>query len=165
MNTHANLSLIEQIATSLHIALGEDFDAETFWDTLDGETDILDIADALLQETHNAAAMEAAIKEQLAQMAARKERFVKRQKANKAALLQLLDAAGEKKLERPTATVSRRVGSLSVKIIDEAIVPTQLCKTTVAPDKTAIKAQLQAGEVVPGAEMARGPDGVTVRFA
>ena len=67
-------------------------------------------------------------------------------------------------MERPIATVSKRIDSLSVKITDEASVPSQLCKTVTTPDKAAIKAQLQAGESVPGAEMARGPDGVTVRF-
>lgn len=165
MNTYANIPLIEQISAALRDSLGEEFDAETFWDTLDGETNALDIADALLSQIQDAAAMELAIKQQIDQMSARKERFANREKATKAALLQLLDASGEKKLERPAATVSRRAGSLSVKITDETSVPSQLCKTTVAPDKTAIKKQLQAGEDVPGAELARGPDGVTVRFA
>jgi hypothetical protein len=88
-----------------------------------------------------------------------------RAKAMDAALLSILDATGEKKVERPRATVFRRSGSLSVNITDEASIPSQLCKITTTPDKAAIKAQLQAGEAVPGAELARGSDGITVRVS
>ena len=45
--------------------------------------------------------------------------------------------------------------------------PTQLCtvKTTTTPDKAAIKRQLEAGEHVPGAELARGDDTLILRSA
>ena len=78
-------------------------------------------------------------------------------------MFRVLDATGEKKVERPGATLSRRPGSLSVSIDDERLIPSQLTKTKVEPDKAAIKAQLQAGEDVPGASLQRGPDGITLR--
>ena len=67
------------------------------------------------------------------------------------------------KTDPARATISRRAGLPSVQITDEAAIPSQLCKTTVAPDKAAIKAQLLAGETVPGAQIVMGADGVTVR--
>ena len=85
--------------------------------------------------------------------------------AFRAQMLKVMDAMGIKKLDRPRATISKRAGSLSVRITDEASIPTQLCtvKTITAPDKKAIRAQIEAGETVPGAELAQGADGVTVR--
>ncbi|HRH13421.1 MAG TPA: siphovirus Gp157 family protein [Azonexus sp.] len=151
------------MAEEIRAALGDDFDAEAFLDTLDGETDAADIADRLLAELADAEAMAEAIRGQEADMKARRQRYDMRGEAFRRQLLNLLDAIGEKKIERPRATVSRRAGLPSVQITDEAAIPSQLCKTTVAPDKAAIKAQLLAGEAVPGAQIVVGDDGVTVR--
>lgn len=165
MNLRANIPLIEAVSAQLVDMLGDDFDPQTFWDSLDGETDALDIADRIIAKMQDDAALAAAAKAQADALAARAKRLADREKAHKAALLTLLDATGQKKLERPAATVSRRAGSLSVRIVNEADIPSQLCtvKTTTAPDKAAIRKAIEAGETIPGAELERGPDGVTVR--
>lgn len=156
-------TLIGIVSQELQAMLGDDFDPETFWDTLDGETDVLDIADRLLSVRAEARALSDAAKAQADDLAARAKRIGERARACDKALSALLGATGQKKLERPAATVSVRKGSLSVAITDETAIPSQLCKTVVTPDKTAIKAQLQQGENVPGAELRTGEDGVTVR--
>lgn len=160
-----NTAFIAGMADQIREALGDDFDAETFLDTLDGETDALDIADTLIRDMQEAEALAAATKALADDYAARAKRIGNRPRAIKAALLTLLDAIGERKLERPAATVSRRAGSVAVHITDADAVPSQLCtvKTVTAPDKAAIKAQIEAGETVPGAELVRGDDTVTVR--
>lgn len=165
MNHFANIPLIEQVSAELTALLGDDFDPETFWDSLDGETDAGDILDRLIAEMQDSEALAGATKEQVDALSARKSRFEARARAAKSAMLSILNATGQKKAERARATVSRRAGSLSVRITDENDVPRQLCKTTVTPDKAAIKKQLQAGETVPGAELERGPDGVIVRVS
>jgi hypothetical protein len=48
--------------------------------------------------------------------------------------------------------------------VDENAIPTQLCKITKTPDKTAIKKLLEAGENIEGAELSRGPLTVSVRM-
>lgn len=160
-----NAPFIAGMAADLRDALGDDFDEQTFLDTLDGETDYLDIADALLRDMQEAEALAAATKALADEYATRAKRIADRPKAIKRALLTLLEAAEVKKLERPAGTVSRRAGALSVQITDADAVPSQLCtvKTVTAPDKAAIKAQIEAGETVPGAELVRGDDTVTVR--
>jgi len=165
MNIRADLKLIEAVSAELTDMLGEEFDAETFWDSLDGETDVLDVADHVLASMFGDEALAEAIKAQEAAMKARRDRIEARAKAKRRTLLMILDATGQKKMERPLATVSRRSGSLSVSITDEASIPTQLTttKTITSPDKAAIKKQIEAGETVPGAELVRGEDGVTVR--
>lgn len=142
-------------------------DAECFWDTLDGETDALTVIDRTLTSMQDDEALAEAIKAQEAALKARRDRIAMRADAKKRVLGQVLRAAGEKSVERPRATVSVRDGNLSVRIEDEAEIPSQLLtvKTTTAPDKTAIKKQIEAGERVPGASLVRGGDIVTVRVA
>jgi hypothetical protein len=163
MNMRTDLTLIERIAAMLRDDLGDDYDDETFLDTLDGETDALDIADHLIASMQDDEALATATKEQADALAARSRRIGGRAATKKRALLAVIDAIGVKKLERPRATVSRRAGGLSVQISDEAAVPSQLCKVVRTPDKTAIKRHIEAGEDVPGARLERGPNGVTVR--
>ena len=154
---------IRRWADEIRAELGEDFDTETFMDTLDGVTDAADIADRMIADMLAAEAMGEAIRGEISDLTARRDRYDARKDAFRRQLLSLLDATGEKKMERPRATISRRAGMPSVQITDESAIPSQLCKTTVAPDKAAIKAQLLAGETVPGAQIVMGADGVTVR--
>lgn len=150
------------------IATTDDRDDELgFWDTLAGETTAEEAADELIGSILADEAMAAALKVQEAAMKARRDRIEARAKAKRRAGIELLNAAGLKKLERPRATLSRTAGRTSVHITDEASVPTQLCtvKTVTTPDKAAIKRQLEAGETVPGAELVRGDDALTMRVA
>lgn len=165
MNIRADIPLIQRISADLTDMLGDEFDAETFWDSLDGETDILDVSDHVLASMFADEALAEALKAQEAEMKARRDRLEARAKAKKRTLLTLLDASGQKKMERPRATISRRAGSVSVRIVSEADIPSQLTttKTVITPDKAAIKKQIEAGETVPGAELVRGEDGVTIR--
>lgn len=160
-----DIPLITRIAAELREGMGDDFDEVAFLDTLDGVTDAADIADWMLRKLADDEAMADAIGNQIDDLKARQSRYGMRANTMRGRLFTLLDATGLKKMERPLATISRRAGVLSVRIIDEAAVPSQLCtvKTITAPDKAAIKAQIEAGETVPGAELVRGPDGVTVR--
>lgn len=167
MSVYADIPLIERVSQMLTDALGDDFDPDAFWETLDGETDALDIADRIILQMQNDKALAEAAKAQADALAARAKRIGEREKAHKSALLAILDASGQKKLERPCATVSRRAGSLSVQIVNPDDIPSQLrtVKTTETPDKAAIRKSIEAGEKVPGAELVRGADTVTVRVS
>ena len=163
MNIHADLPLIARVAEQIREMLGDDYDDDAFLDTLDGETDAADILDRVVAKMQDAEALADAIRGQIAELTARRQRIDARAEAMRATLLTIIDAMGMTKVERPRATISRRAGLLSVRITDETAIPTQLCKVVQSPDKAAIKKQLQAGEAVPGATLEAGPDGVTVR--
>jgi hypothetical protein len=156
---------IAAVADMIRDMLGDDFDDATFFDSLDGETDAGDILDRLIWNTQSDLHLIDAIKEHEAALKARRGRMEARVDANKAAMLSVMDAAGVAKAERPCATLTRRNGSASVHITDEDAVPTQLCQVKRVPDKKAIKAQIDAGEDVPGAEIRIGSAGVTMRSA
>lgn len=159
----ADINLIERVSFELESMLGEDFDAETFWDTLDGETDVMDIIGHLIKQREEAKAHADASKALADEYTSRKRRLEDRQKAIAKVLGDILDATGQKKVQHPLGTVSRTAGRMSCQITDETAIPSQLTVTTVKPDTAAIKKQLEAGESVPGAELVRGEDGVTVR--
>ncbi|MDH5797845.1 MAG: siphovirus Gp157 family protein [Paracoccaceae bacterium] len=156
---------VQMIAAVAEVLAPYREDGDAFWDSLDGETDILDIIDTLLDGVTMDDAMADAIKARMDDMSVRKFRLEARSAARRAAIGKLLEAAGMKSVERPAATVSVRSGRMQVVITDDAEIPTQLRAppNPGAPDKGAIGKALGAGEYVPGAQHVRGPDIVTVR--
>lgn len=161
MNARFNTGIISRLAAEIRDAIGDD-DPDLI-ECIDAETDVLDITDRLLGELGEAEAWEEAAKHMAERYALRAKRMAEKQRSLKKALGSILDATGEKSLRRPLATVSRTRPHTSVVITDEASVPTQLCRITKSPDKAAIKAQIEAGESVPGAELQQGAPGVAVR--
>lgn len=155
---------IRRMADEIRAILGDDFDDETFLDTLDGETSAMDVMGYLIRDREEAKAHAAACDDLAKKYADRAKRLKSRADAMTKAMGDILDAMGERKLTHPLGTVSRTKGRASVQIIDPDAVPSQLCKVVKTPDKTAIKAQIEAGEDVPGAEMQTSPDGVSVRI-
>lgn len=160
MTYRIDLPLIERIAAEL--APYRD-DEDTFLDTLDGETDALTILDREIEAEQADRATAAAIKARIADLKARADRLEHRATAHRTAQKLVMQAVGLRKVERPLATLSMRAGGVSVQITDADAVPTQLCKIVRTPDKTAIKAQIDAGEAVPGAELVRGDETLSVR--
>ena len=162
MNIQSNLPLIAAMAEML--APYRD-DEETYSDTLEGETNVMDLLDGEIAAMQFDEALAEAIKAQEDALRVRRERVSMRAEAHKKNLKLILKHAVLQKAERPRATVSIRPGSLSVRIVDEAEIPSQLMreKVTRAPDKAAIKAQIEAGVEVPGAVIERGDDTVSVR--
>ncbi len=148
------------------IATTDDHETEPgFLDTLDGETDVADIADYLIAEILQDEALADAADAQATALKSRSSRLRVRAKTKRKVAVDLLDASGLRKLERPQATISRVAGRVSVEIVDEEAIPTQLRreKIEVMPDKAAIKAHLEAGVDVPGAELVRGQDTLSMR--
>lgn len=158
----ADLALIRRCAEAL--APYAD-DPETFLDTLDGEVDVLDLIDAELAGLAQDEALVDAIKAQRAALADRAARLAARAEAHRANLAAIMQAIGQAKVERPAATVSRRPDTVSVEIASPGDIPSQLMREIVKrePDKAAIKAQLLAGEDVPGAVLAVTSGNIAVR--
>lgn len=163
MNVRPDFNLISRVSEMLKDMLGDDFDQETFLDTLDGETDAMDIVGRLIRDREERKAHQAASKALADEYSTRAKRMGDGVSAINAVLGEVLDAMGERKIAHPLGTVSRTKGRARVRIDDERAIPSQLTITTVKPDAAAIKKQLEAGERVPGASLETGPEGLTVR--
>ena len=153
---------ISAMSDQIRMITGDDQD--TFLDTLDGETDAMEIMGKLVEERTEAAAHEIAMRDLAATYSARAKRLSARQNAISITIGHLLDAMGETKIKHPIATISRTKARWSVKIFDEAEIPSQLTKVTIKPDLAAIKKQMDQGESVPGCQFQMGQPSITVRI-
>lgn len=160
-----DFEVVQQIRAQLEAMLGDDLDDKTAFDCIDGETDAGDLLDHLIWQAQSTQTLIDSLKEHEGALKARRDRLERRIDASKAAMLSIIASAGVKRVERPCATLTLRNGSPSVVVTDEDALPSQLCTFRKVPDKKAIKAQFDAGETVPGAEIKIGPDGLTLRTA
>lgn len=140
-------------------------DEELRADTIEGETDAYRVLGKIVAIERDANSMALAIGERAKELAARKDRYTRRKEAMRALLLRLLKAADLNKVSLPEATVSVGKGRAGVEIVDETLLPDNVIKLKREPDKTVIKAALDAGEDVPGAVLREGQPSVTVRAA
>jgi len=153
---------IRRLADSIREICGDDDD--TFLDTLDGETDVVDVLSKLIQERLEVLGYEATNKELAEQYKRRADKMATKADAINQQMKHLLNAMGVKKVNHALATVSITKPRWSVEVVDEAQVPTQLKVTTSKPDLRAIKKILDDGEPVPGCRPKVGYEGITVRI-
>lgn len=139
-------------------------DAETFLDTLDGQTDAIEVLRRVVLARAEAAAQEQATKDLANTYRERATRLAARQERLSVFLGEILDAIGETKVALDVATVARTKGQPKVEVIDEAEIPTQLTRVKRSPDLPTIKAALKAGEEIPGCRLIVGTPSVTVRI-
>ena len=156
-----NYEEIRRMSDSIREMCGDDED--TFLDTLDGETDAMDVLGKLIQERLEVLGYEATNKELAEQYKRRADKMATKADAINQQMKHLLNAMGVKKVNHALATVSITKPRWSVEVVDEAQVPTQLKVTTSKPDLRAIKKILDDGEPVPGCRPKVGYEGITVR--
>jgi hypothetical protein len=140
-------------------------DADLLADMLEGETNLNGMLERIMDVKFEAEDMDAALELRGKSIQARRERCRARADAMKDLALSLMHAAKLGKIELTECTLSIRKPSKRVEILNEDDIPSQLMRVTVSksPDKPAIKAQLEAGETVPGCVMGAGEIGLTVR--
>jgi hypothetical protein len=116
-------------------------------DMIEGETNALDLIDLLIAAEREALSLEEAV-------AIRQARFANRRGAIRKYLMQLMEAAGLKKVERPAATVSIAAGRPKVVITDENELPDYFVRIKKEPNKDAIaKAFKEGRKSIPGATL------------
>ena len=158
------LDAIRAATAGVRAVLGDDDDERAILDTVDGLTDAGDALDALIEGALLKAAHAQAEREAARRMTERARRSEDVEAAYRRGILAVMDAMGLRSARRGAATVTVKAGSPSVEITDKAAVPTQLRKPG-EPDKSAIRAHLDAGEAVPGARIVWGAPTVSIRSA
>ncbi len=131
-------------------------------DMLEGCTSMHDELNLLLDAYFEKEAFVEGAKVQAANLRKRIDRFEQASEATKRIMFSILQAAGLKKVVLPDATLSIRTGTPKVIVTDEAALPDILCRIKREPNKTAIKAALELGEV-PGALLSNAEDNLTIR--
>jgi len=140
MNIHPNrFAEIRREAENLRKMMGDDFDPEFFTDTLDGETDVMDIIGGVLKAITETEGMEAANKSMADFYAKRAKALKDRQTAMRGVLMRIMDAMGEKTVRHAFATLSVRAGKDGPVVTDETALPAELLKVKYSPDLTKIR--------------------------
>lgn len=134
-------------------------------DMTEGATDAVDVLRRVVRQCRDAETMAAAIKQQEADLKARRDRFTARAEALKEAAERIMNAADLAKIELPEATVSFRATPRAVIIADEAAIPDAMWRVKREPDKPAIREALQQGEPVPGAYLSNGGRTLAIRWS
>lgn len=134
---------------------GEDDEALTL-DMIEGETDFLELLDALEAADAHDKALREGLKARVSEARERGKRLAHRVERREKLILRALDVAGLPKVERPGYTLSKRMKSQSVVLSPDAEFPDELVRIRRKPNKTAIKAALQAGQDVEGATLSQG---------
>lgn len=133
-------------------------------DMLEGETgDAMEVLHRMVRASLHAKSMAEAAKLRAADIAARAERYARRDAALRGGVFAAMDALQLRKIEQPDFTAGISAGTAGVVITDETVLPEAFVRTKREPDKATIAAALKAGDAVPGAELGNGPPRLTVR--
>lgn len=138
-------------------------DEELRLDTLEGETDFNRIMSRLVRVRNEKLAEAEGLGSYIGDLSERKARQVRGADGVKSLMLSLMSAADVPKLVLPEATISVTKPRSSVEVTDVGALPQGTFTTVRQPDKAAIKAQIDAGEDVPGATLKISEPGLTVR--
>lgn len=136
-------------------------DEELRLDTLEGETEFNSIMARLVRRKLDAREMATGAKARKADVAERQARFEKQEETFDALIKSLLQAADLPKLVLPEATLSITQPRTRVNVIDVNELPQGFFERRAKAAE--IKAALERGEQIPGAELALGDEGLMVR--
>lgn len=161
---HLDPTLVRREIEALRLHYPEVFeDEELLHDTLQGQTSLHEFLMLVEDRRQEAEAMCSAIEQRMSELTDRCGRYHKREQAMRRLAFNMMQAAEQKKLELPTATLSVRQGTPRVLITNEEALEDRFVKLIRTPDKTEIKRCLQAGEIVTGATLSNAEPTLAIR--
>lgn len=128
-----------------------EFDDVLCMDMIEGATNTLELLDELIRAEQDAHILEERIDVEVDRLKKRQERFSHRRQLIRKYMMQLMEAAGLKKVERPVATVSIAAGRPKVVITDAEKLFDSYVRIKREPNKEAIKQAFEEGRTVYGA--------------
>jgi len=158
-----------EAAKALRLSLGADADdAELLEGMIEGETSLMEMIDAVLDLIERDKELIDGMASREQELKDRKERVRYRQSGRIAKIEQAMLIFGERKLERPDATIYMAKNPVKMVITDEELVPTQFWKRGDPQlDKTGLKEALkglaETDEPIPGVVLEASPDTLRIR--
>lgn len=149
-----------------HPDIWDDGDEKLLTDCLQGETDIEEFLTVVVDRMLDASHMAGAQATRIAELEQRQTRFELREKAMRELAFKVMSSADVRKLELPEATLSIVKGQR--KLIgdytgDLDTFPAHLKKLKIELNRSAIKADLETGQTVPGFQLSNAEPHITVR--
>lgn len=133
-------------------------------DMLDAETDIAAALAILYRKADDSKMLADAITLRVDELSERRARFLRRVEVMRSLMLSVLQAAHQKKLELPEATLSQRAGIPQiVGQVDADALPNDLVRIKREPNRTAIREALLAHREVPGLSLSNAPPTLMIK--
>lgn len=170
MNSQRDLSKEIAAASALKEQLrgvlgDEETDTQLLADMIEGETDLLETIDAVLAQIGDDQSRLDGIERFASKLAARASRIEKRTVLLRAMLLNALEIIGERRFERPIATLTLKAAAPKLVVKDEALIPSKyFVIAEPVLDKKAVADDIKNNQVIPGAELDNGGVTVQIRF-
>lgn len=161
-----SVAIHERIKEQLIALYGEEIDHETLMDSLEGETDVVEMIASVVRSAQEEEALAFGLDSLISSMTDRKRRLVQRAERKRAIALRAMEETGRKTIKAPDFTLSMAKAPDKVLVTDEAAIPARYMREKVSrsPDKTALKEALRAGVSVPGAVLSNGGSVLKVRI-
>ncbi len=151
-----------QLLSSIAEIVADDDEAKA--DAIEGETHLFEAIDRALERMTDLDVLKIGIEAHLAKLEERLKRFEKQDERLRSAIFAAMTTTGQKKIERPLATVSIRPGTRSVIVSNMDLLPVWFKRLAEwQPDKRAIGAALKEGQIVPGAMLSPAADTLAIR--
>ena len=153
----------KSLAASMAKAFPE-ADEETLADTLEGVSDLPSLLSTLIRSRIEDETLAECLRRRIEEMRQRLERLEVRAGQKKALVLAAMEEAGIKKLVEADFTLSLRLGSPKLVVVDETLIPEEFWRPQ-APklDRQWLLAALKNGRSVPGAELGNPEPTLAVR--
>lgn len=146
--------------------LDGDDDVDTLRDTMEGETDLIGVIEALVASITDDNAMITAIDDQRQRLDTRKHRIKTRVETKRALIYQAMSLGEIRKHEAPTATISRKITPGKLMIDDESRVPADWWKPQDPKlDRAGIAKAIKDGASVPGCHLTEATETIQIREA
>jgi hypothetical protein len=139
-------------------------DTSLLADTLEGETDVMDVLRHLVRQAQETKAIAEGLGEYTQELTGRKGRLDRRVEYLRALILNVMDVAGLPKANLPEATLSVRAGTARRVVDDAMLLPDCFVKIERKPDHAAIK-EAGTDADIPGTHISNGAPSLTVRVA
>ena len=161
--THSELTkfqrLCEQMGGELDLT-----DPETIDALMEGETNLKEMAQDLLDELDAVEVLQVGLKYKADQLTDRLSLQKRRVDGIKSMLGRIMEECPDKSLRLDSATITMANGTQSVVITDESSIPFDLMKTPQpTPDKKAILTELKEGRDVAGCTLSNGAPSLRIR--
>jgi hypothetical protein len=140
---------IAYASSQIMAMLGDDEDTRAYLDTLEAETDLHEVAGALIASIEEDEGQSAALTMQMAVRKERRDRCEARIEAKRRGLVALLDAAKLEKLVLPEATISVRDVAPKLAVSDTEAIPEEYTTVVRKPDMAKLKAAFADKDQLP----------------
>ncbi len=139
-------------------------DADTVDALMEGESDLKEIAQALLHDDDELEILDVGLDAKIKALKERQDNFKAQRERIRTMLGRIMERHPDKTLRLDTATITIKVTAKKLVITDEGKIPFDLMTSgTPKPDKKAIMDEMKDGREVPGCTLSNGPPSLQIR--